>query len=138
VFMLYLGVRFLTARTIKSVSKVEARIEEKLHPHSAFMIGFVRVMGNPAVLLFWVVLAANFLSRDWVEPTWPSKLTCVAGVGAGNTVWFLGLSYAVNRKHGKLSDRTLLKMEHLSGIGLLVLALAHGVQIVWQMAHHTL
>src|SRR4051812_36484387 len=47
VFMLYLGVKFLTARSIEGVSKVEERIEERLHPHSAFMIGFVRVMGNP-------------------------------------------------------------------------------------------
>ena len=64
VFMLYLGIRFLTARQVESVNKVEARIEQRLHPHSAFMIGFVRTMGNPGVILFWIILAANFISHD--------------------------------------------------------------------------
>ena len=34
------------------------------------------------------------------------------------------------------TERTLLRMEHVSGVGLLVLALAHGGSIVWQMARH--
>ena len=59
---------------------VHERIEERLHPHSAFMIGFVRVMGNPGTLLMWIVLAANFISRDLVLPNWPGKLACVSGV----------------------------------------------------------
>jgi threonine/homoserine/homoserine lactone efflux protein len=67
VFMLYLGIRFLTAKTVEAVNKVEARIEQKLHPHSAFMIGFVRTMGNPGVLLFWIILAANLCGR-WEIP----------------------------------------------------------------------
>ena len=60
--------------------RIEERIEEKLHPHSAFMIGFVRVMGNPGVLVFWIILAANFISREWVEPNGRGKLACIAGV----------------------------------------------------------
>lgn len=138
VFMLYLGVRFLSVRAIDQPSHVEERIEERLKPHSAFAIGFVRVMGNPGVFLFWIVLAANFISRDWVEPTWPGKLSCVGGVAVGTSVWFSGLSYAVSRGHGKFNERTLLRMEHGSGLCLLGLAVAHGVHIVWQMAHHTL
>jgi threonine/homoserine/homoserine lactone efflux protein len=138
VFMLYLGVRFLSARTVQSVSKVEERIERKLHPHSAFMIGFVRTMGNPGVLLFWIVLAAHFLSRDWVQPTWSSKLFCVAGVGLGVSAWFLVLCWAISLGHGKFSDKTLLRMEHFSGIGLLLLAIGQGVHIVYQLANHTL
>src|SRR5208283_3903805 len=61
-FMLFLGVKFLMAKTVampmpvgRTADKIEARLEEKLHPHSAFMIGFVRVMGNPGVLLFWII-----------------------------------------------------------------------------------
>jgi len=138
VFMLYLGVRFLSARTVQSVSKVEERIELKLHPHSAFMIGFVRVMGNPGVLLFWIILAANFISHDWVQPTWESKLSCVAGVAVGTSAWFLALCWAISLGHGKFSDKTLLRMEHFSGIGLLLLAVGHGVHIVYQLVHHTL
>src|SRR5437867_2531791 len=46
VFMLLLGIKFLLARSIPATNKIEAQIEQKLHPHSAFMTGFVRVMGN--------------------------------------------------------------------------------------------
>jgi threonine/homoserine/homoserine lactone efflux protein len=138
VFMLYLGIRFLTAKTVQTVSKVEQRIERRLHPHSAFMIGFVRTMGNPGVLLFWIILAAHFLSRDWVQPTWESKLSCVAGVGLGVSAWFLVLCWAISLGHGKFSDKTLLRMEHFSGIGLLALAIGQGVHIVYQLANHTL
>jgi threonine/homoserine/homoserine lactone efflux protein len=136
VFMLYLGGKFLLARSVTAVSRIEERIEEKLHPHSAFAIGFVRVMGNPGVLLFWIILAANFISREWVEPTLEGKLACVTGVAAGTGLWFLGLSYAVSLGHKKLSEKTLVRMEHLCGIALLVLALIHGGTIIWQMAHH--
>lgn len=136
VFMLFLGVKLLLVRSIETVNPIEDRIEKKLHPHSAFMIGFVRVMGNPGVLLFWIILAANFISREWVEPTGASKLACISGVAAGTGLWFLGLTYAVSFGHRKFSEQTLLRMEHLSGIGLLVLAVIHGSHIVWQMAHH--
>ena len=138
VFMLYLGIKYLRAREIQSTNAVEEKIEKKLHPHSAFMIGFIRVFGNPGVLLFWILLAANFISRDWVEPAGPSRFACITGVGLGSMTWFMGLSYAVSLGHQKLTDRTLLKMEHFSGVSLLVLALIHGGRIVYQMAHHKL
>lgn len=136
VFMLYLGAKFLLARHLPPTPRIEERIEERLHPHSAFMTGFVRVMGNPGVLVFWIILAANFISRDWVEPTWHGKLACVAGVATGTGLWFLGLSFAVSLGHRKLSERTLVRMEHISGILLLLLASIHGGTIVWHMAHH--
>jgi threonine/homoserine/homoserine lactone efflux protein len=136
VFMLYLGVRFLAAKSIPATHKIEERIEEKLHPHSAFMIGFVRVMGNPGVLLFWILVAANFVSREWVTPDRQGKLACVSGVAGGVGVWFIGLSYAASLGHRKLSEKTLLRMEHYSGVALLLLALVHGGRIVWQLAHH--
>ena len=143
VFMLYLGVKFLLAKSVAApthittaTDKIEARIEEKFRSHSAFLTGLVRVMGNPGVLLFWIILAANFISREWVEPNGRGKLACISGVAAGTGVWFLGLSWAVSLGHRKFSERTLLRMEHLSGVGLLGLALAHGGHIIWQMARH--
>ncbi len=136
VFMLYLGLRFLNARRIESVAPVEEKIKERLQPHSAFATGFVRVMGNPGVFLFWIVLAANFKSRDWVGGSAGDVASCVAGVGVGTNVWFSGLSYAVSRGHRKLTEQTLLRMEHASGVCLLALAVAQGVHIVWQMVQH--
>src|SRR3989454_7164029 len=53
VFMLFLGMKFLLAKSVQApvhlgaaADKIEARLGERLHPHSAFMTGFVRVMGN--------------------------------------------------------------------------------------------
>jgi hypothetical protein len=37
-------------------------------------------------------------------------------VGAGTSLWFAGLSYAVSRGHGRFTEKTLLRMEHGSGI----------------------
>jgi threonine/homoserine/homoserine lactone efflux protein len=142
-FMLFLGIKFLLAKSVaaplqigETVNHLEQRIEQQFHPHSAFWTGFVRTMANPGVLLFWIVLAASFLSRGWVMDTWESKLVCVGGVTVGVGVWFFGLSWAVSRGHGRFSERTLLRIEHGSGIGLLILALAHAVIMISHMAQH--
>ena len=146
VFMLFLGVKFLFVKSVKNVpvdfgpraDRIEEELEQRLKPHSAFMIGLVRVMGNVGVLVFWVILSANFISREWVTPDWPGKLACVAGVALGTGTWFVGLSWAVSLGHGKFSEKALLRMEHLSGVGLLVLALIHGGNIIRQIARHQL
>jgi hypothetical protein len=57
-------------------------------------------------------------------------------VALGTGSWFVGLSWVVALGHGRLSSRTLLKIEHFSGICLLVIALVHGGNIIWQMARH--
>jgi threonine/homoserine/homoserine lactone efflux protein len=138
VFFLYLGIRFLTVRAIIAVAPAEAKLKEKLHPRSAFAIGFVRVMGNPGVFLFWIFLAAYFRAHDWVEPSVIGTLSCVAGVAGGTSVWFCGLSYAVSCGHGKFNERTLLLMERISGIFLLLMAVGQGIHIIWQMTHDRL
>jgi len=138
VFMLYLGIRFLKSRAIKAIVPVEDTLREKFHPHSAFAVGFVRVMGNPGVFLFWIVLAASFRARDWVPSNPAGVASCVAGVAVGTNLWFSGLSYAVSRGHKKFTERNLLRMEHISGLCLLGLALIQGGHIVWQMYRHQL
>ncbi len=144
VFMLVLGVKFLLAKSVgqrpvdlgAAAGRVEQRLQERLHPHSAFMTGFVRTMGNLGVFVCWIILAANFISREWVAPDWPGKLACVAGVALGVGTWFIGLSWAVSLGHGKFSEKTLLRMERVSGVGLLALGLVHGGIIIHQMALH--
>jgi L-lysine exporter family protein LysE/ArgO len=144
VFMLYLGVKFLLAKSVdqppmhfgEKAHKFEARFEERFKPHSAFMTGLVRVMGNLGVLVFWVILSGNFVSRDLVPNNWNGKLACVAGVALGTGAWFVGLCWAVSLGHGKFSQKTLLRMEHLSGVGMLALALIHGGIIAHHLAQH--
>lgn len=143
-FMLFLGIKFLLAKSVAAplhlgdaVDHFEERVEVRFHPHSAFWIGFVRTMANPGVLLFWIVLAASFLSRGWVEDTLASKLVCICGVTFGVGVWFFGLSWIISRGHGRFSERTLLRIERGSGIGLLILAFAHAIIMISHMARHT-
>lgn len=145
VFLLFLGFKFLVARTVEApthlthmTDRIEARIEARLDPHSAFMTGFVQVMANPGVLLFWIVLAANFISRGWVGPGVLDRLSCVAGVTLGVSVWFVGLSRVASLGRAKLSDRALLIMERCSGVALIVLAAWHGVRLILSLADGTI
>ena len=137
-FMLFLGLKFVMAKKVPSVDRleerIEAKIEARLHPTSAFMTGFVRTLANPGVLVCWIILGANFISRGWVEPTGQGKLSCLAGVTAGVGIWFFGLSWGAALGHKRITDKTLLRMERGSGIGLLALGLAHGIHLAWQLA----
>ena len=149
VFMLFMGAKFLSAKTVTAptqlgvaASRIEQRIDEKLHPHSAFMIGFTRVLGNMGVLLFWIVAAAYFMSHEayftsyeWVEDTIAAKAAFIAGVALGANTWFCTLSYGVSRGQGRFSEQTLLRMQRFSGVCLLAIGLYDGVHIAWQLAH---
>jgi threonine/homoserine/homoserine lactone efflux protein len=142
-FLLFIGMKFLTAKTVAAptqlgaaAGKIEARVGEKFNPHSAFMTGFVRVLGNLGVLLFWIVLAANFMSHDWVADALAAKTACIVGVALGTNLWFCALSYGVSRGHGRFSEGTLVRMQHISGICLIAVGLFDGGHIVWQLARH--
>jgi L-lysine exporter family protein LysE/ArgO len=139
-FLMFLGVKFLRTRSVETAPmplqaahRFNARLEERLHPQSAFMTGLVRVMGNLGVLVFWVILAADFIARGWVKPDWPGKLACIAGVGVAIGLWFTFLSWMVAKRQGKFSNMTLVRIEHYSGIFLVGLASIRGVQMIWNV-----
>lgn len=138
-FTLIIGVKFLLAKSVDAplhlTDKADAlghRIEEKLHPHSAFMTGFVRVLANPGVLVGWIVFGAMFIAHGWVTPDWPGKFSCVAGVTLSIGGWFAGLSWIAALGHGKLGPKGLLRMERISGVVLIGIALALGGLTVWE------
>jgi L-lysine exporter family protein LysE/ArgO len=145
VFMLFIGTKFILAKSAKSpvdlgvrAGRFEERLQHRLQPHSAFMIGLVRVMGNLGVLAFWIVLATYFLSREWVAPDWRSKMACVGGVGLGTGLWFTALSKMVSRGYGRFDEKTLIRIEHGSGVILILLALIHGGLIIKELIKHQL
>jgi threonine/homoserine/homoserine lactone efflux protein len=153
VFMLFLGVKFLSAKTVNAptqlgatASRLEKRIDARLHPHSAFMIGFARVMGNLGVLLFWIVLAAYLMSHEvfftdyaWVDDSLAGRAACIACVPLGAITWFFALSYVVARRgYGRVNEKNLLRMERFSGVCLLGIGLFDGVNIAWKLAQHKL
>jgi threonine/homoserine/homoserine lactone efflux protein len=132
--MLYLGIKYLLLTELPATTKSVERVEHTLHPHTAFMTGFVRVLGNPAVLLFWVTLAATFTSHEWIDDTWASKVACVIGMSAGAFAWFVFLSFVVSLGHGRFSAKTLVRMSHISGASFLVMALIIGIRLVRLLA----
>jgi hypothetical protein len=69
-----------------------------------------------------------------VAPDLTGKLACILGVALGVGIWFVGLSWAVSFGHRRMSEATLLKLEHYSGITLLLIAGMHGLHIAWQLA----
>ena len=150
VFLLFLGFKFLFAKPVKAptrfdlaIGKIEERIEQKVHPHSAFATGFVRVAANLGVLVAWVALSATLLStkaffstQEWVDDSKPAKAACVAGVFTGALLWFLLWSFIVSRGHGKFSAKSLLRLQHVSGLCLIGTAIYEGVRIAWHLAKH--
>ncbi len=135
VFMLGLGLWFLTSKVERAPTKIETRIETKLHPQSAFMTGFVRVLANLGVPASWVFFGNVFIAHGWVQQTVSSKIVCIAGVTAGTGLWFFTIAWLVSRGHRKFTPKTLLRMERGSGIGLLVLATAYGCELAWRIYH---
>lgn len=135
---LYLGIKYLLVTELPATTKSLEAVEHRLHPHTAFMIGFVRVLGNPAVLLFWITLSAALISHQVVNDTWLSKGVCVLGMSTGAFTWFVLLAYIVSRRHGKFSTKTLVLMSHFSGAVLLIVSVLIGIRLVklLSLTHH--
>jgi threonine/homoserine/homoserine lactone efflux protein len=149
VFLLFLGFKFLSANPVEhpsrinlALEKIEERIEKKVHPHSAFATGFVRVAGNLGVLVAWVAVSATLMStkaffsnNEWVDDTIRAKMACVGGVFSGTVLWFLFWSFLVSRGHGKFSAKSLLRVQRGSGVCLIITAIYEGLRIAWHLAH---
>jgi threonine/homoserine/homoserine lactone efflux protein len=150
VFLLVLGAKFLFARTVKvptgletTNEKLEARMEQRFHPHSAFATGFLRVAANLGVPIAWVGLSAYLMSSraffadcEWVQNTVAAKAACIGGVITATALWFLIFSWQVSRTKGKFSEATLLRMQQASGLCLIGTAIFQGSRIVWHLSHH--
>ena len=133
--MLFLGVKYLIAHSLPATTRSVESIEHRLHPHTAFWIGFVRCLGNPGVLLWWITISATFISHDWMDDTWQSKGACLLGVTLGCFSWFTLLSSLVSRGHGRFSTSTLVRMSQFSGASLLIVSLVMGGRLVKLLAH---
>ncbi len=143
--MLWLGCKYLFMRTVAPVSRaeqigekieqrLEKEIEQRFHFHTAFFTGFLRVLANPGVILLWITLAGNFISRAWVNPSWTSKSFCIAGVAIGCAGWFTALSYGAALGYQRVSEGTLVRLARFSGALLLGFALYIGYKLVLVLA----
>ena len=137
ILMLWLGIRYLRGVPIPGENRGLAMVEHRFHPHTAFWTGFLRVLGNPGILLLWITVTATFTAREWLHSDWPSRWLFVAGVSAGAFLWFLTLAWCVTRGHGRVSPETLRRLSQGSGILLLGVAVAVGVRLVRLMAERS-
>jgi len=108
---------------------VEQELEEKLHLHRGYWLGFGMTLGNPFILLVWGMLAAVLFEHGWVRAGF-SQLALVGGMMGGGTLWFLTLSWATSRGHQRVSPRTLRLLTRVSGGFLLGAGCMLGAKLV--------
>src|ERR1019366_3424724 len=104
VFLLFLGFKFLFSNLLSNASpldlaigKLEERIEQKVHPHSAFATGFVRVAANLGVLGAWVALSATLLSAKALL-----RLQHISGLCLIGTAIYEGVRIALHLSQHKI------------------------------------
>ncbi|MBN8248553.1 MAG: LysE family transporter [Verrucomicrobia bacterium] len=123
--VLWLGIKYLRAGHLEvgpKLERLEHLVEERLHPHTAFWTGFVRVLANPGVLLLWIAITGSLVAHRVLQPTLAGKLMFCAGVATAGCTWFTGLSWGVSRGHGRFSVPTLRRISQASGLLLLITA----------------
>lgn len=128
--MLWLGFRYLRGVPMPGEARGVEIVEHRFHPHTAFWTGFVRVLGNPGVLLLWIAVAATLLSHEWLEDQWSSKGAFIGGVTAGCAAWFSAVSWGVSHGSRRFSSETLRRLSQYSGVLLLFTALIIGIRLV--------
>lgn len=132
--MLWLGVKYLLGAPMPGEARGVRLMERRFHPHTAFWTGFVRVLGNPGILLLWITVTAMLLSRDWLADTWPSKRCFVGGVASGALLWFALLGWGVARHRDSISPAALRRLSQVSGVLLLGVAVVVGVRLIGLLA----
>ena len=128
------GIRYLMTDTVTVQGKRARMIEQRLHPHTMFWTGFVRVLVNPNVLLFWIMISAVLLANGTLQPAWQSRMACAAGAGLGIAAWFTLLVLGSARVRNQFSDRTLVRFSHVSGLLLMMLSVLIAVRLIGTVA----
>lgn len=132
--MLWLGIKYLRGCPLPGEQRAERFVEEHFHSHTAFWTGFLRVLGNPGILLLWLTVSAPLLNSGWVRSTWDCKWPFIGGASLGGFAWFLLLGWSVSRGRGRFSPNTMAWLTRASGILLISLALGVGVRLVMLLA----
>lgn len=132
--MLWLGVKYLRGAPMPGEARGVRLMEQRFHPHTGFWTGFVRVLGNPGILLLWITVTAMLLSREWLTDTWPSKRCFVGGVASGALLWFSLLSWGVARRRDSISANALRRLAQFSGLLLLAVAVGVGIRLIGLLA----
>lgn len=137
--VLWLGIKYLRAGHLdvgRRIEQLEHLVEEKLHPHTAFWTGFVRVLANPGVLLLWIGITGSLVAHQVLRANLPCKLMFCSGVAVAGATWFTGLSWMVSRGHGRFSEPVLRRISQASGLLLLVTAVLIAGRLIHALAQN--
>ncbi len=132
--LLWLGVKYLRGVPLPGEERLEHFVEERFHPHTALWTGFLRVLGNPGILLWWLTIAATLLSRGWLADHWECKWAFVLGVAGGGLAWFSLVSWLVTHASRRATGTALARLHRLTGAVLIGLALVVGIRLVEHLA----
>jgi threonine/homoserine/homoserine lactone efflux protein len=119
-------------RTLHSASRVRTGGEADVEVSSraaGFRSGLVATASNPLTILTWAaLLGAAVAVTDGGGPVAASVL--LAGVFLGSAAWFTGLTWAASHAGRRMSDRALVVVDVVAGLGLLAFGAALGVRTV--------
>ena len=130
----FFGIKYLMINAVTVQGKRAKVVENRLSPHTAFWTGFVRVLVNPNVLLFWIMISAVLISNQTIQPEWKSRMACVIGAAIGIGSWFTLLVIGSARAKNRFSDKTLVKFSQISGVLLLLLSIVIAVRLIGTVA----
>ena len=130
----FFGIKYLMIDAVTVQGKRAKVVENRLSPHTAFWTGFVRVLVNPNVLLFWIMISAVLISNQTIQAEWKSRMACVIGAAIGIGSWFTLLVIGSVRAKNRFSDKTLVKFSQISGVLLLLLSIVIAVRLIGTVA----
>ena len=132
----FFGIKYLMINAVTVQGKRAKVVENRLSPHTAFWTGFVRVLVNPNVLLFWIMISAVLISNQTIQAEWKSRMACVIGAAIGIGSWFTLLVIGSARAKNRFSDKTLVKFSQISGVLLLLLSIIIAVRLIGTVARN--
>ena len=130
----FFGIKYLMIDAVTVQGKRAKVVENRLSPHTAFWTGFVSVLVNPNVLLFWIMISAVLISNQTIQAEWKSRMACVIGAAIGIGSWFTLLVIGSARAKNRFSDKTLVKFSQISGVLLMLLSIVIAVRLIGTVA----
>lgn len=118
-----LGYGFLTARSqpvapaqpSPDEQRESASTIQRREMWSGFSVGFGLIVLNPAAMVTWVVVMAQFMP----PATFYEGIACAVGVACGSFGWFALVAYLTNKGKSVLGDKAAW-IPRLVGIALMV------------------
>ena len=110
IFLLYLGVR-----TWRSSAQETKRPDTANTLVKDFSSTFLLTLTNPATIMSFLAIFAGFGMID-ESASYLKATTLVVGVFLGSLGWWLALSTTLHWMRHKLSEKVILRINHLSAI----------------------